>query len=193
MSVCPEEKRFDYYKVIAPPEGFQDVYVYVSTNREVVRVSAEAQCRPGETAEGLKEKWLERFRDAMAPDGQNLLTIYACPPGTTNEPAIVYLDLRNAAAESVRMRKGYTKPSFQSRPVFSRTKRKRILHLLLDITNGKKFKKIKIPPCATIREYAILRPSLSREEVSDMVSGPRHTGRDEKSELGPATGHGDRR
>ena len=38
------------------------------------------------------------------------------------------------AAESVRMRKGYMKPSFQSRPVFSRTKRKRILHLLLDFT-----------------------------------------------------------
>ena len=54
-------------------------------------------------------------------------------------------------------------------------------------------KKIKIPPCATIREYAILHPSLSRKEVSDMVSGPRYTGRDEKSELGPATGHGDRR
>ena len=99
VSFCPEEKRFDYYKVIAPPEGLQDVYVYVSTNREVVRVSAEAPCRPGETAEGLKEKWLERFRDAMAPDGQNLLTIYACPSGSTNEPAIVYLDLRNAAAD----------------------------------------------------------------------------------------------
>ena len=35
----------------------------------------------------------------MAPDGQNLLTIYACPSGSTNEPAIVYLDLRNAAAD----------------------------------------------------------------------------------------------
>ena len=55
--------------------------------------------RPAETAEGLKEKWLERFRDAMAPDGQNLLAIDACPSGSTNEPAIVYLDLRNAAAD----------------------------------------------------------------------------------------------
>lgn len=35
----------------------------------------------------------------MAPDGQNLLTIYACPSGSTNEPAIVYLDLRNVAAD----------------------------------------------------------------------------------------------
>ena len=36
-------------------------------------------------------------------------------------------------------------------------------------------------------------PSLSRKEVSDMVSGPRYTGRDEKSELGLVRGHGDPR
>ena len=36
-------------------------------------------------------------------------------------------------------------------------------------------------------------PSLSKKEDSDMVSGPRYTGRDEKSELGLARGRGDRR
>ena len=60
------------------------------------------------------------------------------------------------AAESVRMRKGYTKPSFQSRPVFSRTKRKRILHLLLDITGRRKRTICLIPPCGAHTPYGII-------------------------------------
>jgi len=41
------------------------------------------------------------------------------------------------------------------------------------------------PTCAFRTKYGIMYPSLSRKEVSDMVSGPRYTGRDEnrKSDL----------
>ena len=41
------------------------------------------------------------------------------------------------------------------------------------------------PTCAARAKYDIMSPSLSRKEVSDMVSGPRYTGRDEnrKSDL----------
>ena len=61
-------------------------------------------------------------------------------------------------------------------------------------SNGGMHARYTQPSLETLRA-AILRaiPPLQRNDGSDMVSGPRYTGRDEKSELGLARGRGDRR
>ena len=53
MSVPPKKELYALYHVIPPPAGLASVLVFFSTNHEVVCVSVEEECRPGETVEGL--------------------------------------------------------------------------------------------------------------------------------------------
>ena len=73
VSVPPKKELYALYHVIAPPAGLASVLVFLSTNHEVVCVSARVNCQPGETVEGLMEKWKERFKGAISPDGPNRL------------------------------------------------------------------------------------------------------------------------
>ena len=73
VSVPPKKELYALYHVIPPPAGLASVLVFFSTNHEVVCVSARVNCQPGETVEGLMEKWKERFKGAISPDGPNRL------------------------------------------------------------------------------------------------------------------------
>ena len=73
VSVPPKKELYALYHVIPPPAGLASVLVFFSTNHEVVCVSARVNCQPGETVEGLMEKWKERFKGSISPDGPNRL------------------------------------------------------------------------------------------------------------------------
>lgn len=85
--VCyaPDVQPYYFGYVTKPTNDFISVYVYMSTNREIVRVSADVKCKSGETAEELRAKWLERYKDSLVSDGPTVLMFDTWPSSPTNK------------------------------------------------------------------------------------------------------------